>query len=159
LEPPGNPARFTTALWHALVNKRTAPVTNGATGPTVLVIDDEPHVRDVLRDVLSEERYAVKTARSGVAGLTAIEVDVPDAVLLDITMPGFIDGVGTLRGIKRVHPDLPVIMVTGNADEELAKTTLHEGAFDYLMKPFDLSRLAEVLSNALLFSGRMPPAR
>ena len=133
------------------------PTQGAAPQPTVLVIDDEPLVRDVLTDFLREQGYATLTAANGVAALGVIERQLPAAVLLDITMPGLLDGLQTLRVIKAVRPGLPVIMVTANADVDVAKTTLQEGAFDYVMKPFDFGRLGEVLSGALVFSGKAPP--
>ena len=130
---------------------------NPTAQPTVLVVDDEPLVREVLTDYLREQGYGVLTAANGVAALGVIERQLPAAVLLDITMPGLLDGLQTLRVIKAVRPDLPVIMVTANADVDVAKTTLREGAFDYVMKPFDFARLGEVLTGALVFSGKAPP--
>jgi len=123
-----------------------------------LLIDDDPEVLDVLQECVQSIGYATVTARTGVAGLAAVRADPPpDAVLLDIAMPGALDGVKTLQAIKAHHSDLPVIMVTANADEALAKTTLQVGAFDYAMKPVDLARLRELLAAAMALSGKVPP--
>jgi two-component system, NtrC family, response regulator PilR len=78
-------------------------------------------------------------------------------VLLDIAMPGPLGGVETLRIIRPTWPDLPVVMVTANVDEELAKTTLQAGAFDYVMKPVDIARLREILAAAMALSGKAVP--
>jgi CheY-like chemotaxis protein len=96
-------------------------------------------------------------ARDGPTGLAALLKQPPDAVLLDIAMPGALGGVETLRIIRRAWPDLPVIMVTANVDEELAKTTLQAGAFDYVMKPVAVDRLREILAAAMALSGKEPP--
>jgi two-component system, NtrC family, response regulator PilR len=73
-------------------------------------------------------------------------------------MPGVLGGLDTLRAIKQSWPDLPVIMVTANADESLAQATLRDGAFDYVTKPVELVRLREILSAAMVLSGKEPPA-
>jgi two-component system, NtrC family, response regulator PilR len=73
-------------------------------------------------------------------------------------MPGTLNGVDALRAIRAERPDLPVIMVTANADEDLAKATLRAGAFDYVMKPVNLSRLRELLTAAMALTGKEPPA-
>ena len=127
--------------------------------PTVLIVDDDMQVLDVLCDLVSNIGYATVAARTGVAGIAAVRSDPPPgAVLLDIAMPGSLGGVETLRGIKHVRPDLPVIMVTANIDEALARGTLRDGAFDYVTKPVQLGRLREVLAAALVLSGKVPPA-
>jgi DNA-binding NtrC family response regulator len=125
--------------------------------PLVLIIDDEEEVLDVLADMLARFGYASMRARNGQAGLATLSAEDADIVLLDIAMPGTLDGVATLRVIKASHPDVPVIMVTANVDLDIAKATLRDGAFDYVSKPFDLGRLRDVLGSALLMGGKLPP--
>jgi len=85
----------------------------------------------VLQDCVQKLAYATVTARTGVAGLAAVRADPPpDAVLLDIAMPRALDGVKTLQAIKAHHPDLPVIMVTANADVAVPQATLRDDALD-----------------------------
>jgi DNA-binding NtrC family response regulator len=125
--------------------------------PTVLIVDDEADVRAVLHDLLVHLGYHPMPATNGAAALETLKRVTPDAVLLDIAMPGALGGVETLHAIKADYPDLPVIMVTANADREVAVATLAAGAFDYVMKPVDLQRLHEVLAAAILMSGKVPP--
>jgi DNA-binding NtrC family response regulator len=125
--------------------------------PAVLLVDDEAAVLSVLEDLITHLGYAPFTATSGVAALSVIQTVVPDVVLLDIAMPGALDGVQTLHAIKAAHPDLPVIMVTANMDQVVAVQTLAAGAFDYVMKPVDLNRLRDVLAAAVLLTGKVPP--
>jgi DNA-binding NtrC family response regulator len=125
---------------------------------TVLIVDDEPGVREVLEELLTELGYAPISAATGVAGLTALKKKPADAVLLDIAMPGALGGLETLRAVRGSWPDLPVIMVTANIDEAIAKATLREGAFDYVMKPLTMERLRAVLAAAVALSGKVPPA-
>ena|SRR2546426_10802756 len=130
-----------------------------STKPTVLLIDDEPDVLEVLEECVVSIGYAATTATTVAAGLTAVRADPPpDVVLLDINMPGTLDGVHALQAIRAQHPALPVIMVTANVDEDVARTTLREGAFDYVMKPVEIGRLREVLAAAIALSGKAPPA-
>ena len=92
------------------------------------------------------------------SGLAAARAEPPpDAVLLDIAMPGALDGAQTLRAIKAHSPSLPVIMVTANSDLSLAQGTLRDGALDYLMKPVEIARLREVLMAAMAVSGKAAP--
>jgi len=76
------------------------------------------------------------------------ETERPDAILLDIKLPDS-SGISTLDCLRQVRPDVPIIMVTGNTDVEIARDTLKRGALDYVMKPFDLDRLARVVEVAL----------
>ena len=112
---------------------------------TVLVVDDDSGVRDVLTEFLIRLTYDAVSAPDGAAGLAKLLKQPPDAVLLDIAMPGALGGLETLQVIKRAWPDVPVVMVTANIDETIAKATLREGAVDYVMKPIDMARLGEIL--------------
>ena len=76
------------------------------------------------------------------------EAERPDAILLDIALPDA-GGTHTLDRLRTLRPDVPIIMVTANADEDLARETLTRGAFDYVMKPLDMGRLGQVLEAAL----------
>jgi CheY-like chemotaxis protein len=111
----------------------------------VLVVDDEPEVRQVLHEFLSSRGYDVTMAPGGAAALGIIEADTPDLVLLDVAMPDM-DGVETLRRIAAIQPGLPVIMVTANADIGITSKLLALGAVDYVPKPFDLDYLDQAVS-------------
>ena len=127
--------------------------------PTVLLIDDDRHVLDVLDEFVRTFGYATVKAMTGAAGVTAARTDPPpDVVLLDITMPGALNGVQVLHAIKAHHPDLPVIMVTASVDLDVARGTLRAGAMDYVTKPVQFARLSEVLIAAMVLSGKTPPA-
>jgi len=110
----------------------------------LLVIDDEKEIRDVLTRFFVSKNYEVVTAESGEAGLEVIETEPVDAVLLDIKMPGM-SGLETLRQIRARKPELPVIMVTGESDKEVARSAMKDGAFDYLVKPPNFDYLAQTL--------------
>ena len=110
------------------------------TGPTILVVDDEPSVLKAIRLGLMFEGYRVTTASDGVAALEAITESVPDAVLLDVMMPRM-DGLTVLRRLRSVNPSLPVLLLTARTSVGDRVTGLDLGADDYLTKPFDLDEL------------------
>ena len=111
----------------------------------VLVIDDETEVRLVLREFLTGRGYEVTLAESGMAAIASLENERPDVVLLDVSMPEM-DGVETLKRIVTLHPTLPVIMVTANADIAVTSQLLALGAADYIPKPFDLEYLDQAVA-------------
>ena len=121
----------------------------------VLVVDDESEVVRLLRDALEGFGYTVKITVSGREALGLLAVYRPDVVLLDVQMPG-LSGQAVLEEIKRREPALPVIMVTGNRDADLAREVL-AAAFDYVPKPFDLGVLERVDAAAVASRERRSP--
>jgi CheY-like chemotaxis protein len=115
----------------------------------VLVVDDDPNVGAMLRDLLTTLGYVVKNAVRGAEALLLVPVFEPNVVLLDLQMPGM-SGIEVLDHLRRDHPGLPVIIVTGNEDEELARRTMRGGAFDYVSKPFTVEVLDRVVTAALV---------
>jgi len=111
----------------------------------VLVVDDEPEVRQVLLEFLSSRGYDVSVASGGAEAVALVESTRPDLVLLDVAMPGM-DGVETLKRIVAIDPELAVIMVTANADIGVTSKLLALGAVDYVPKPFDLDYLDQAVS-------------
>ena len=100
----------------------------------VLVVDDEPHIRTVLRGYLEADGFAVTDAADGEAALAALRGDPPDLVLLDVMLPG-IDGLEVLRQL-RTFTDAYVILITAKAEEVDKLVGLGVGADDYVTKPF-----------------------
>ena len=119
----------------------------------VLIADDDPSTCDVLTRFLGEQGFEISTASDGERALAAIATFVPDIVLLDIRMP-HMDGVECLRRITQDKCDCGVIMISGEADVELARKTLTMGAADFIYKPFDLEYLETSLLAKLLAMGR-----
>ena len=117
--------------------------------PTILVVDDEPEVRALLLDVLGGHAYVVHAAVDGAAALKCVVEDRPDLVLLDVDMPR-LRGVETLIAILELSPQTKVVMISGKADATEARRALALGAFDYVMKPFDLAYLDRVIQTAIL---------
>lgn len=118
--------------------------------PKILVIEDEAAIRRVLTKILSEENdsYVVEEAEDGQQGLEKIKNDDYDLVLCDIKMPKM-DGVEVLEAVKKIKPEIPMVMISGHGDLETAINTMRLGAFDYISKPPDLNRLLNTVRNAL----------
>ncbi|MDR7210764.1 sigma-54 dependent transcriptional regulator [Flavobacterium piscis] len=116
----------------------------------ILIIEDEAAIRRVLVKILSEENdtYQVDEAEDGVVGLEKIKNNDYDLVLCDIKMPKM-DGVEVLEEVKKIKPEIPMVMISGHGDMETAIHTMRLGAFDYISKPPDLNRLLNTVRNAL----------
>lgn len=118
--------------------------------PKILVIEDEAAIRRVLTKILSEENdaYEVEEAEDGLAGVEKIKKEDYDLVLCDIKMPKM-DGVEVLEAVKKIKPEVPMVMISGHGDLETAVNTMRLGAYDYISKPPDLNRLLNTVRNAL----------
>lgn len=114
----------------------------------ILIIDDEPSIRSVLRDILEMEDYKVEEAKDGIDALSKIKKSKFDAAICDIKMPKM-DGMELLERINILSPDTPVIMISGHGNIETAVEAVKKGAFDYISKPPDLNRLLITIRNAL----------
>lgn len=116
----------------------------------ILIIEDEAAIRRVLVKILSEENasYTVEEAEDGAAGYEKIKNTDYDLVLCDIKMPKM-DGVELLDAVKKIKPEIPMVMISGHGDMETAINTMRLGAFDYISKPPDLNRLLNTVRNAL----------
>ncbi len=116
----------------------------------ILVIEDEAAIRRVLVKILSEESsdYQVEESEDGLAGIEKIKKEDYDLVLCDIKMPKM-DGVEVLEAVKKIKPEIPMVMISGHGDLDTAVNTMRLGAFDYISKPPDLNRLLNTVRNAL----------
>ena len=115
---------------------------------TILIIDDEPGIRTVLRDVLEDEGYTVLAAEDGITGLAELAGTPVDLVFLDVWLP-HMGGIDVLKKLREEHPDVEVIMISGHANISLAVQAVKMGAFDFLEKPLSLDRTMTVARNAL----------
>jgi two-component system, NtrC family, nitrogen regulation response regulator NtrX len=115
----------------------------------VLIVDDEPEVRDAIAAILGDEGYDVRHAGDGRAALAEIEAEPPGAMLLDIWLEGSqLDGLEVLDLVRRSHPDVPVIVISGHGTIETAVTAIKKGAYDFLEKPFNAERLLVLIDRA-----------
>lgn len=116
----------------------------------ILIIEDEAAIRRVLSKILSEENdsYKVEEAEDGLQGVEKVKNEDYDLILCDIKMPKM-DGVEVLEAVKKIKPEIPMVMISGHGDLETAINTMRLGAFDYISKPPDLNRLLNTVRNAL----------
>ncbi|MEN9928694.1 MAG: hypothetical protein RLZZ231_615 [Bacteroidota bacterium] len=116
----------------------------------ILIVEDEAAIRRVLSKILSEENesYQVEEAEDGLQALDKIKATDYDLVLCDIKMPKM-DGEELLQEVKKIKPEIPMVMISGHGDMETAINTMRLGAFDYISKPPDLNRLLNTVRNAL----------
>jgi two-component system response regulator PilR (NtrC family) len=115
---------------------------------SILVIDDEDIMREILEALLTREGYHVRLAASGEEGLELAKSAPFDAAIVDVMMPG-IDGIATLDELKKIDEELPVLMITAFASVETAISAMKRGAFDYITKPFKNDEVLVVVKNAL----------
>ena len=116
----------------------------------ILIIEDEAAIRRVLLRILSEENsnYKVSETEDGIQGINLVENENFDLILCDIKMPKM-DGIEVLTQIKKIKPEIPVIMISGHGDLDTAVHSMRLGAFDYISKPPDLNRLLNTVRIAL----------
>jgi len=119
----------------------------------ILVVDDEPQLNAMLCEALAGMQYDVKGVLDGARALEMVPVFQPDLVLLDLNMGGM-PGIEVLDHLRRDWPATPVVVVSGYADQEVARRTLRNGAVNYVTKPFNLDVLRQVIEDALAQGAR-----
>ncbi len=127
-----------------------------APAPRILVIDDNAAMVEILVTCLGEEGYGVSGALTSDEGLKLFILSRPDLVLLDIALPGEMNGIELLKRIRSINPASRVVMVTGNTDPELAREALELGAIARVDKPSDLAQLKQVVAMALQTESSQP---
>ncbi len=126
----------------------------------ILVVDDEPDIRELVRDILEDEGYQVTIAENGEAARTSFARDTPDLVLLDIWMPD-VDGITLLKEWSSgAGLECPVVVMSGHGSVETAIEATRLGAHDFVQKPISLARLLSIVSQALEAGRKIakPPA-
>ncbi len=117
----------------------------------ILIVDDEASMRKNVFDLLSTQGYSLSEAGNAEEALAQLKTEAIDTVLLDINLPGM-DGLSALSEIKKISPDLPVIIFTAYGTSERAIEAMKSGAYDYLEKPFELDEFLLIVERALEFS-------
>ncbi len=116
----------------------------------ILVIDDESDITSLISDILSDEKYAVRTANNSDRALKSLAERVPAAIILDIWLQGSeLDGLGILEIVQKKYAHVPVIMISGHGNVETAVHAIKMGAYDYIEKPFSAERLMIIVKRAL----------
>src|SRR5207249_7877710 len=116
---------------------------------SVLIVDDEPNIRRMVGALLGAEGYDVRDASDGATGLIRTKESEPDVVLLDLMMPGELDGLATLARMREAVPDVPVVMMSGRAGLADAVKATKLGAFNFLEKPLSPEGVLLALASAL----------
>src|SRR5262252_2185120 len=118
--------------------------------PDILVVDDEIDIRELMAGILADEGYETRVASDSDGTLSAIAHRRPHLVVLDVWLQGSrLDGIQVLDVLKREHPDLPVVIISGHGTIETAVAAIKKGAYDFIEKPFKADRLIHVVRRAL----------
>ena len=119
--------------------------------PTVLVVDDEKSVRDVLARYFSRRGFSVLLAATGMEAMEIFKQHRPHIVLLDILMSGGMDGVQTLSELRKIDSSFKAVMISAVKDEEVFSKCRELGALDYILKPFDFASLDARVAGKILW--------
>ncbi|OGP71756.1 MAG: Fis family transcriptional regulator [Deltaproteobacteria bacterium RBG_13_60_28] len=114
----------------------------------ILIVDDDPQLRQSFEKLLTAEGHRVRTASSGEAALEMVLVDLPDLVIMDVRLPGK-SGLETFRAMHEIEPKLPVIIMTAYGTTETAIEATKLGAFEYVLKPFEIPDILALIAQAL----------
>src|ERR1700730_14153622 len=116
----------------------------------ILIVDDEVDIRELVAGILADEGHSARTARDSDDAMNAIAARRPGLIFLDIWLQGSkLDGLQLLDQVKQLHPDLPVVMISGHGNIETAVAAIKRGAYDFIEKPFKADRLVLVAERAL----------
>lgn len=114
----------------------------------ILIVDDEQDFCWILGKILQEERYKVSSASSGEEAIDKVKKGNVDLIILDVMLPG-IDGIETYQRIRKMDPELPVIMITGYESMDITMKAMKLGAVDYITKPFNNQYMINLIKRAL----------
>ena len=116
----------------------------------ILIVDDEPDIRELIAGVLEDEGYAVRTAATAETALSEVRQRTPSLVVLDVWLQGSdMDGLSVLKYLKTIDPLLPVIVISGHGNIETAVAAIRRGAYDFIEKPFQATRLIHLIGRAI----------
>lgn len=116
----------------------------------ILITDDEDDIRSLIADILEDEGYSCRKAGTAEACMAAIEEDAPALMILDIWLKDSdMDGIDILKSVRRSHPDIPIIIISGHGNIEIAVAAIKQGAYDYIEKPFNIDQLMVVVGRAM----------
>jgi two-component system, NtrC family, nitrogen regulation response regulator NtrX len=117
---------------------------------SILVVDDEKDIRELVGDILRDEGFSVRLAGSSDECMTEINADPPALMILDIWLKDSrMDGIDILKAVKRDNPDIPVVIISGHGNIEIAVAAIKQGAYDFIEKPFNIDQLMVVVSRAM----------
>ncbi len=116
----------------------------------ILVVDDEQDIRELVSGILEDEGFSPRTASDSASALAAVRDRLPSLVILDVWLQNSaMDGIEILEELKKLHPELPVVIISGHGTIETAVAAIKKGAYDFVEKPFNADRLILVVNRAL----------
>jgi len=117
---------------------------------SILIVDDEQDIRELIGDILRDEGYAVRLAANSDDCMGEINAEPPSLMILDIWLKDSrMDGIDILKSVKRDNPDVPVVIISGHGNIEIAVAAIKQGAYDFIEKPFNIDQLMVVVSRAM----------
>jgi two-component system, NtrC family, nitrogen regulation response regulator NtrX len=117
---------------------------------SILIVDDEQDIRELIGDILGDEGYAVRLAANSDDCMAEINAEPPALMILDIWLKDSrMDGIDILKTVKRDNPDVPVVIISGHGNIEIAVAAIKQGAYDFIEKPFNIDQLMVVVSRAM----------
>jgi two-component system nitrogen regulation response regulator NtrX len=117
---------------------------------SILIVDDEKDIRELVGDILREEGFAVRLAANSDECMTQINTDAPSLLILDIWLKDSrMDGIDILKSVRRDNPDIPVVIISGHGNIEIAVAAIKQGAYDFIEKPFNIDQLMVVVTRAM----------
>ncbi len=116
----------------------------------ILIVDDERDIRELVAEILRDEGYSTRLAQNSDEAMTAVQADPPMLMILDLWLKDSrLDGIGILMSVKREYPDIPVVIISGHGNIEIAVEAIKGGAYDFIEKPFNIDQLLVVIGRAM----------
>lgn len=116
----------------------------------ILIVDDERDIRELISEILRDEGYSTRLASNSDEAMSAVEAEPPMAMVLDLWLKDSkMDGIGILMAVKRDYPEVPVVIISGHGNIEIAVEATKKGAYDFIEKPFNIDQLLVVIGRAM----------
>ncbi|MBB3994508.1 two-component system nitrogen regulation response regulator NtrX [Sulfitobacter undariae] len=116
----------------------------------ILIVDDERDIRELISDILEDEGFATRLAGNSDDAMAAVNAEAPALMILDIWLKDSkMDGIDILKSVKRDNPDVPVVIISGHGNVEIAVAAIKQGAYDFIEKPFNIDQLMVVIRRAM----------
>ena len=116
----------------------------------ILIVDDERDIRELVSDILEDEGFATRLAGNSDECMDAINTEPPALLILDIWLKDSrMDGIDILKAVKRDNPEVPVVIISGHGNIEIAVAAIKQGAYDFIEKPFNIDQLMVVITRAM----------
>ena len=117
---------------------------------TILVVDDEEDIRELIADILQDEGYSTRLAANATECMDQIDAELPALMILDIWLKdSHMDGIDILTKVKKTHPEVPIVIISGHGNIEIAVAAIKQGAYDFIEKPFNIDQLLVVIRRAM----------